>query len=90
MLGNSILFPPPQVDLWPRPVSRVDLCGGDFALRLHQQLCPRQPGPSALSEIPADLQQQVSHKLEDYQDWYRYRLSRRLQCIFLNALLFSL
>ena len=61
-----------------RLVSPGDHHGGRLALRVYQQLCPRQPRPSAVSEISAELQQQDSYKLEDNQDWYRCCLSRRL------------
>ena len=64
----------PQVDIWSVDVSSDDHRGSSSALRLYQQLCPRQPGPSALSEISADLQQQVSHKFQDSQDWHRHLL----------------
>ena len=71
------------MEFWSSNVSRDDLSGSYFALRLHQQLCPRQPRPSFLSEISKSsreiqLRQGFwrSRKQED-QDWYRHLLGPR-------------
>ena len=51
-----------QVDVRPADVSRDDHHGGCGSLRLHQQLRPRQPRPSAGPEVSHAILQQEQVK----------------------------